>query len=35
MLQLASLVKRANKNFDKRRLAGPGYMDVVKVFDTA
>jgi hypothetical protein len=34
MLQLASLVKRANRNFDKRRLAGPGYMDVVKVFDT-
>jgi hypothetical protein len=33
-LQLARLVERVNRNFDKRRLTGAVFMDVAKAFDT-
>jgi hypothetical protein len=33
-LQLARFVERVNGNFDKRRLTGAVFLDVVKAFDT-
>jgi hypothetical protein len=33
-LQMACLVERVNKNFDKRRLIGAVLLDVAKAFDT-
>jgi hypothetical protein len=33
-LQLARLVERVNRNFDKRRLTGAVFLDMAKAFDT-
>jgi hypothetical protein len=34
MLQLACLVERVNRNFDKKRLTGVVFLDVAKAFNT-